>query len=50
MLTIAIPTYRNVQQLLWTLGSLGHNDFPFHVIVVNNGPEVDGDGCQDYPG
>lgn len=37
LLTIAIPTYNNGQQLQWCLRSLfQYTDFPFHVVVVNN--------------
>jgi len=37
-LTIAIPTYNNPQQLEWCLASLfNYTQFPFHVIVVDNG-------------
>ena len=37
LLTIAIPTYQNYQQLTWCLTSLiGNTEFPFKVIVINN--------------
>jgi SAM-dependent methyltransferase len=40
LLTIAIPTLSNNQQLHWCLESLFlKTDFPYHVIVVNNAPE-----------
>jgi len=37
LLTIAIPTYQNYQQLQWCLYSLiGNTEFPFKIIVINN--------------
>jgi GT2 family glycosyltransferase len=37
LLTIAIPTYQNYQQLTWCLESLiGNTEFPFKVIIINN--------------
>jgi len=37
LLTIAIPTYNNYQQLYWCLCSLTlHTDYPYKIIVINN--------------
>lgn len=37
LLTIAIPTYQNYEQLSWCLDSLvKHTDYPYKIIVVNN--------------
>lgn len=43
-LTIAIPTYRNYQQLRWTLESLlRYTEYPYQIVVVNNGGPDDDD-------
>ena len=40
LLTIAIPTFNNPEQLHWCLSSLlRHTEFPHRIIVVNNGGE-----------
>jgi GT2 family glycosyltransferase len=40
ILTIAIPTYNNNQQLNWCIRSLfGYTEFPYKVVIVNNSPE-----------
>ena len=40
LLTIAIPTFNNYQQLLWCLKSLiMYTDYPYEVIIVNNGDD-----------
>ena len=45
ILTIAIPTYKNFKQLVDCLFTLNRfNEYPFKVVVVNNGPERDPDG------
>lgn len=37
LLTIAVPTYQNPQQLEWCLRSLVLNtDFPYQIVIVNN--------------
>lgn len=39
LLTIAIPTMDNQQQLTWCLESLcKHTDFPYEIVVVSNAP------------
>lgn len=39
ILTIAIPTYQNYQQLRWTLESMmRYTDFPFKIVVIDNDP------------
>ena len=39
VLTIAIPTWRNAQQLTWCVQSLfSFTEFPFKIVIVNNEP------------
>lgn len=45
LLTVAIPTYNNFDQIAMCLATLRlYNDFPMRIIVVNNGDGSDADG------
>jgi GT2 family glycosyltransferase len=44
ILTIVIPTFKNYQQLRWCLESmLRHTEYPYKIVVVNNGGPDDDD-------